>query len=518
MVVVVALPSTTYKTYNTRRIMRIAIAEVTQETDTFNPLLTNLENFEVGGLYLGDEILEKMRGVKAVGGFLAVAEEEKDKVEPLPIVQAYAGAGGRVTAEALTFFEEKLISGLKEMLPVDGVFLSLHGAAAVENIDDLEGYLLKAVRRVVGDEVPLVTPLDHHANVTQLMVECADVLVGHETQPHKPFETGAKAATTLFALVKGEISPTVAWQKIPMVTPQDQFLTSGGPMKEWFDLAREMEGRPNVISVSAFPMQPWLDVEEAGWSAVVYTEDDPGLARALAAELANKAWELREAFWVSERVSPQQAIRQADAAEEGLIILSDTGDSVYGGAPGDSTCLLKEMLKQGIESTALVPMIDPEAVEEVVRAGVGGEITLTVGGKWDSVFSTPVELTGRVTAISDGLSVKLQDRGYSNLGTTALVEAGGVKLVLTTHRSFAINQPIMYAHLGLDVYQAKMVVVKTASNFQYFAPWRKRLIRVDSPGMTQSDLTAFDWVRAPRPIYPLDDLPAWQAPGGSVER
>jgi microcystin degradation protein MlrC len=452
-----------------------------------------------------------MRGVRALGGFLAAAEEERAGVEPLPILQAYAVAGGRVTREALAFFEEKLVAGIKQLLPVDGVFLSLHGAAAVEGLDDLEGYLLKAVRQVIGDDVPLVSPLDHHANVTQLMVESADVLVGHETQPHTPFGTGEKAAKTLFALAKGEHSPTVAWQKIPMITPQDQFMTTGGAMKEWFDLAREMERRPGVVSVSPFPMQPWLDVAEAGWSAVVYTDGDPGLAQALAAELANKAWALRDRFWVSERVSPAEAVRQADEAPEGLIILSDTGDSVYGGAPGDSTCLLREMLKQGINGPALLPMIDPEAVEAAVETGAGSDITLSLGGKRDNLFNQPVQVTGRVAAICTGLNVKLQARGYANLGPTVLLEVGPIKIVLTKSRSYAINQPIMYRHLGLDVYKARMVVVKTASNFQYFAPWRKGLIRVDSPGMTQSDLHAFDWVRAPRPLYPLDEIPEWQA-------
>ena len=120
-------------------------------------------------------------------------------------------------------------------------------------------------------------------------------------------------------------------------------------------------------------------------------------------------------------------------------------------------------------------------------------------------------MTGRVTGISNGLRIKLQDRGYCDLRRTVLLEIGGIKMVVSEHRVGAINYPIMYTHLGLDPAEAKMVVLKTGSNFQYFAPWRKGLIRVDSPGMTQSDLRAFDWTRAPRPIYPLDELPAWRA-------
>ena len=141
---------------------------------------------------------------------------------------------------------------------------------------------------MVGDDVPIVAPLDHHANITKLIMESADVVTGYQTQPHDPFETGERAVRILFDLLKKKISPTVGWFKIPMVTPQDQFLTSGGPMKEWFDLAREMEKRPGVISASTFPMQPWLDVEEAGWTAMAYTDNDLPLARQLAAELAKR--------------------------------------------------------------------------------------------------------------------------------------------------------------------------------------------------------------------------------------
>ena len=145
--------------------------------------------------------------------------------------------------------------------------------------------------------------------------------------------TGVQAC----ALPICEISPVMAWQRIPLITPQDQFLTSDGPMKEWFDLARELENRPGVLDVSPYPMQPWLDVAEGGWAVVVHTDADPELAREVAAEMSARAWKLREEFWKSERVSVADAVRSAVAADDGLVILSDTGDSVYGGAPGDNT-------------------------------------------------------------------------------------------------------------------------------------------------------------------------------------
>ncbi|MFT5365942.1 MAG: microcystin degradation protein MlrC [Candidatus Latescibacterota bacterium] len=490
--------------------MRIAIAEISQETDTFSPIPTTLRDFEQTGLYFGSEILEKMQGVGKIGGFLNVAQHEPN-VEYLPILRARATSGGRITDQTLSFLTEKLIQGLQDALPFDVLYLSLHGAASSQSIDDLEGHVLQEVRDTIGHDIPIIVPLDHHANITQKIMDLSTLIIGYEEQPHDQVETGERAGKLLFRLLKKEITPTGAWFKIPMITPQDQFLTSQGPMKTWFDLAREIEARPGALTASTFPMQPWIDVEEGGWAAMVYTQNNPTLAKELAAELANKAWELRDAFWQSERVSILDAVQQADQANEGLVILSDTGDSVYGGAPGDNTVILAEMLKQNIQSTAFVPVVDAEATEKAASAGVGAQITLDIGGKLDNVFSQPVRITATVSAISTGLHVKLGDRDYCDMGQTALLEAGPIKIVLAKDRIQAINYPIMYTHLGLDINDAKMIVLKTASNFQYFAPWRKHMIRVDAPGMTQSNLKAFNWQRIPRPIYPLDNLPEWQA-------
>lgn len=486
--------------------MRIAVAEIAQETDSFSPMVADVTDFEAYGLYFGAEIVERMLGVGPIGGFLEVAATEPGDLQILPLVRAFGSAGGTITAATLGFLTDRLIADLKQSLPLDGVFLSLHGAAASEQIDDVEGHVLQAVRNVVGPDVPIVVALDHHANITRQMVACADALIGHETQPHDPPATGRKAARLLLRMLRGEIRPYVAWRKIPMITPQDQFLTAAGPMKEWFDQARSFERRSGVLDVSPYPMQPWLDVAEGGWSVVVHTDHDPELADALANEMADAAWRLREQFWASERVAPGDAVRRADEAEQGLVILSDTGDSVYGGAPGDNSCLLRALLDRPVGGMALVPMIDAAALEQVLAAGVGARLTLELGGKIDREFCRPVAVTAEVAAVSTGFTVDLHDRGVCNLQRSALIKVGAVHIALLGHRSFAVNHPILYTHLGIDMADAKMVVVKTASNFQFFARWRRELIRVDSPGTTQSNLAAFRWLRIPRPIYPLDRI------------
>lgn len=484
--------------------MRIAVAEIVQETGSFSPMVADIQDFESYGLFFGQEVLDRLPGVGPIGGLLEVAAERGESATYLPILRAWGGAGGIITAEVFELLRSRLIAGVKEALPLDGVFLSLHGAAASVVDDDVEGNLLQAVREIVGPDVPIALCLDHHANITQRMVDHADVLVGHETQPHDPKATGRKTAEILFKILHGEIHPTKAWRKIPMITPQDQFLTSQGPMKEWFDLAREMERRPGVIDVSPYPMQPWLDVTEGGWAVVVHTDRNAELAESLARESAELAWRLRHEFWRSERVPAVEAVKQAVQADRGLIILSDTGDSVYGGAPGDSTCILQALIQQQVPCLAFVPLIDTPAVDVALAAGVGTQITLSLGAQVDHRFNRPLTVTCRVAAVSHGVTVHLPERGVCDIGRTALLEVGKVRIVVMELRTFAINHPILYTHLGLNIADARMVVVKTASNFQFFAPWRTGLIRVDSPGTTQSDLTAFAWKRIPRPMFPFD--------------
>ncbi len=499
--------------------MRIALGEIVQETGTFTPALMGLAAFEAYGLYQGSELLEQLPGVGPPGGFLQVLSErveQFDAVEVVPLARAWAGAGPRILDSTYDTLLEMLLVPLREAGELDAVFLSLHGAASIERDDDLEGAVLEAVREVIGPDVPLVVPLDHHANITVRMIEHADLLVGHETQPHDPLATGVKAAGLLFDWLASGRKPVIAWRKIPMITPQDQFLTSGGPMKTWFDRARELEQQPGVLDVSPFPMQPWLDVQEGGWSVVVQTDGDDRLAERLADEMAGLAWEMRESFWLSERVEVSEAARRALEADhpDGLLILSDTGDSVYGGAPGDSTWILRELLTQSAgqpesDRAVLVPIVDPAAVDVAFAAGVGARVTVELGGKIDSEFSRPVETTALVVAVSENHVADVGERGRVEIGRVVVLQAGPVQIVVMASAGFTICHPVLYQHLGLNVDRARAVVVKTASNFQYFERWRRELIRVDTPGMTQSDLAAFDWTRIPRPMFPFDPEFAW---------
>lgn len=488
--------------------MRIAVAQIVHETNSFNPIPCTLKDFENGGLYTKLELLERMKGVGEIGGFLSVAEEERD-VEILPIVRAASIPGGKITREVLAFFQETLLSGIQEAGHIDGVFLSLHGAAAADTVDDVEGYLLKLVRNKVGNEIPIVVSLDHHANVTKSMINSADVLLGYQKQPHDPYETGVRAAQLLISQIRGKLTPTVFWEKIPMIAPTDRMLTAEQPMKTLYDLARKMEAQPGVIAVSYFLVQPWLDAAELGWSVVVITNNDMSLAGKLTSELASKMWELKREFWVVNRLPVEEGIRQAVGAEEQPILVPDKSDCVLCGAPGDNVSILQEMLRQKIQCGALIPVVDAEVVEQAIEAGVGEELTVKLGGKLDNIFSKPIKIKALVRGVApDGMQIDIHFGTY-NLGKVALLQVGEIMISVSQYRGIGGIHPAQYRFFGIEPAEAKIIVVKSTLNFQYYQCFTKRIIQVDSPGISWWQLQRFSWQNRPHPLYPLDVLDDW---------
>jgi len=487
--------------------MRIALIHIGQETNDFNPVPTTLRDFESFGIFEGEEILQRFKGLGQVGGHLKAVEDSGLQVETVPIVRAWATAGGRVERSCFELFQRKIADGLRAAGRIDGLALQLHGACAAEGLDDVEGEQVALCRQILGPDVPIVLGLDHHANITHGMVAHCDAIVGHRTQPHDPFDTGVIGTRLLLRIVQGQVKPVMRWRKIPLLSHQEQFLTSKGPMKRWFDRAREMEADPRVLQASNYPMQPWLDVAEGGWASIVVTDGDAALADRLADELADLAWSMRADFQVREALSIDEAVRQADAEPRGVVVISDTGDTVFGGSAGDSNLILESMLRQGVRHRALIPLIEPVTAQALVHAGEGATLEIEVGGHSAPAFFKPLRVTGTVRRVGGGwVRVAGHHQDMVDMGASAVFEVGPVTLLVSELRGVAGNVPDVYRAFGIEPTDYHMAVLKTASNFQYFAPISSRVIRADTTGPGQSDVHGLPWRRIPRPVYPLESI------------
>lgn len=492
--------------------MRIALIHIAQETNDFNPALTTMEDYRSFGILEGQEIVDTLGKVGEIAGYYDVIRESGKDVETIPIIRAFAVAGGRIDRESYEFFQERIRTGLEGAGKIDGLMLQLHGACAAEGVDDVEGEQAALCREILGPDIPIVLALDHHANITTKMITSVDGIVGHRTQPHDLYDTGRIGAEMMLRILYDGAKPVMAWRKIPLVSHQEQFLTSKGPMKKWFDRARDLESDPKILQVSNYPMQPWLDVDEGGWSTVVVTDDDPALAEKLADEMAEMVWAMRNDFQLREAIPVDDAIRRADTAAKGVVVLSDTGDTVFGGSAGDSNLILESILRLGIKGRALIPMISKSAVADLIRAGEGAQVTLNLGGCTATAFFTPLKVTGTVRKIADGSAVELKYSHQStvNMGRVVIFETGPVTLMITELRGVAGNLPDAWRAFGVEPTDYQIAVVKTASNFQFFAPITSEVVRADTAGPGQSDVFTLPWSRLPRPIYPLETITDWR--------
>ena len=486
--------------------MRLFLAMLSHETNTFSNIPTDRAQFEARNLHYGGEIIEAYSGTgTCLGGMIDAAA--RLGVTLLPSVAAAASPAGLVTKDIYGHVKDRVLRDLKAAGKVDGVLLDLHGAMVPEGLDDGEGDLIEAVRAVVGPAVPIAVTLDFHGNISEAMVRGADLLDGYKTYPHVDMgERGVEATERLIDIVGKRVKPTAALRKPPILPPLGNQGTARGPMRRLYDLAAEMEKDPKVISISIFAGFPFADIPDAGFSIYVVTDDDQALAERLADEIADTAWKHRHEF-IHTALPVREAVAKALAAPGKPIVLADMADNTGGGAAGDGTEILRELVRVGARSAVVACIWDPKAVALCAQAGVGASVTLDVGGKVDDRHGAPLRVTGVVRMLSDGRFVHKgpMARGLpGRLGATAVLDINDVKVILISYRWQTLD-PEMIRFVGIDPLDHKILVVKSTIHYRAaFEPIAGEIIEVDAPGLSSSNLARFDFKRVRRPIFPLD--------------
>jgi len=430
---------------------------------------------------------------------------EREGVEFIPTIYGVPDSKGRVLNDSYNSLLSELLEGIEAALPVDGVLLHLHGGGATEDEDDLEGHVLEQVRKVVGDKIPVVTPLDMHANIGPKMMKHGSFFCGYDTYPHiDGYDRSAEVSQLLIDTIRGKINPKIAYAQPNMIITPVMQKSEYYPMKVVIDRAHEIESEPGVLSATVSAGYPYADVPYPGVTMMVIADGDEELAQRKVDELSQLCWDLRMDFLA--RVVPMdRALDIALAEREGPVVLTDQADNPGGGPPQDGTIALKAMLDRGVTNACVAVMRDPEAVAMAIEAGVGNTVTMKIGGKTEPWVGDPLEVTGTVRTISDGTIKAKGPMPYElNMGKSVVLNVKGIDVILTEVATQATDLGV-YHSMGLDPTDYKILLVKSCVHYRVVHDAiAKKTIELDLPGWHGTRLAAFPWKKLKRPVWPID--------------
>lgn len=492
--------------------MRVVVAQMKHETNTFSPVPTPLARFAQGQAmpFLGREAYQANKGTgSAMAAFIDLAE--KAKAEIVTPIAANAWPSGPVEDKAYAFMSETICEAVAK--GCDAVLLDLHGAMVTESLEDGEGALLERLRKL-APKTPIGVALDMHTNLYPAMVANADAIAGYQTYPHiDVYETGLRAGKPIFAMLEGRARPVMAWGNRPMLPHVMRQGSDDHPNKGLQARCREMEAQ-GALAATVFVGFPHADIREAGLSAVVVADGDRAKAEGWRDELLDTAWAARDAFvYKIEPLAASLARAAGAAGSGGPVVLLDHYDNAASGGSMDTMTVLGGILKAGLDNVAAFAVWDPVAVKTMIAAGIGARVTVSLGGKTDMPSikqkGEPLEVSGTVKLISTG---QFRNRGpmskgvLMDMGPTVVLDTGKVEIVVVS-RQVEPNDVECLASVGIDATTKRYLMLKSRVHWRAgFRPIARAEIECAGTGVCTSDYGVLDFRKVRRPIFPLDRI------------
>ena len=381
----------------------------------------------------------------------------------------------------------------------------MHGAMAAVNELDPEGAMLAHARKVLGEDIPIVTSMDLHGIMTERMLEHSNAIVVYHTYPHvDQFETGERAARLLMRLLREDIKPVTVRVRVPALVRGDELITDSGIYGECIRLAQKIEESDEGLSAGMFIGNPFTDVPELCTNSLVVLDSNQELAEQYASEMAELFWVHREKMQVP-LTSLEDAVDQTTAHNEGTVVLVDAADATSSGASGDSNSILSALYEAGYSGRLLAPIVDEAAVKAAREAGVGNEVELTLGGTIDPSRYQPLAVTAKVRMVSDGDFLSETFKLLWHAGPTVVLEIRSYTVVVSSRACHLFDRSFFRAH-GQEPDRFDAVVMKSPHCEPHmFKDWASLYLDVDAPGSTSANLKSLGHTVCARPIFPLDE-------------
>lgn len=450
------------------RPLRIAYGRIFHEACADSPLLTTRDDFLRLHALEGEELgaVTTLSGSELVGymphaeltGFVQAARVAGN-VETVPLASYLAVPGGPLTGECFAWLLDRLLTRLAAAGEVDGVYLALHGSMEVQGLSEApEEVILRRVREHVGPDVAIAVSYDLHANLSRGLLEPADIMIAYRSNPHWDLApTGFRAGTRLIRTLRGELTPTHAWRKLPLVLGGGNTIDFLAPMRAVFRFMKKLERRPGVVSASLFMVHPFTSAENLGWAVHVCTNGDVGLAERLADELAERVWaekdvELPRMFSIDEALDE---VARSRSRRLGPVTLVDVDDIVGAGAPGGNTRFVRALVARETGLSALIPVHDPALVDTLWEAPLGTEQRVTLRGT-PGYAQPEVELVATVAA-----------RHVGEFGRRVRLDVGAHHLAVGDRPPLPIH-PKFWRELGVNPRKADLMVTKNFFHYRIF--------------------------------------------------
>lgn len=482
--------------------LRVAVGGIRYEANSFAGIGCPQSVFDGDVVRRGDEVLALAPPNSELFGARGVLQGAGD-IDVVGLLDTYPGCGSPVPHDAYVRLRDEFTSRLQAALPVHGVLLTLHGAMATDADDDVEGDLLRAIRDIVGRDVPLVVSMDLHAAVSASSAALVDGIVGFKTCPHTDYEeTGQRSAALLLNAVRAVSSPAVVVHPVPMITPAEAHDTDSGALAPHMNRAQVLADGQQILDVSIFAAQPWLDAARTRWTvAVTYDRAQEGgetAAARIAGHLAEALEADRESFQVIK--TPVDAVWTSILGlSDRPVLVADSGDSPSAGADGDSLDCLSHLIGDGHPSV-LATLTDPDLAKRASLSPLGGEID---GG--------PLSPAVTVIATTTGRFARTYPAGPVDVGLCAVVRVANATVVVTERPAFMVDTSL-FDQVGLDPSDFDVVQVKSAGGFRaLWAPISDASVVVDSLGGSTSRLLELPFQKVVRPLWPFDKLESVQS-------
>jgi microcystin degradation protein MlrC len=478
--------------------MRIFTGALVTETNTFSPIPTGLQAFSVQGIQHGRSapIQSNNEFATMVRWREQAHEDGHTLIESVAAVAEPAGITVRAVYEAL---RDELLEDLRAALPVDVVLLYLHGAMVAQGYDDCEGDILARVRDVMGPGAAIGAELDLHSHLTPAMLDAATILIAYDEYPHTDIiARGEDLYRLCVATAEGRIHPVMRAFDCRM---NGLFPTTAPTMRRFVDKLKSAR-QGAVVSTSLIHGFPWGDVEHGGAKCLAIADGNEWLAEEAARALGEEFWSIRAAVQISALPIDAALDLVLDGARAPIVI-ADVADNAGGGAPGDSTFILRRVLEQNITNVVSGVYYDPISVQLCFEAGEGAILDLRIGGKLGTASGAPVDLRVKVQCLREQhVQDAMDDSAPVPFGRSALVDTGSVQLVLASIRS-QVFAPNAFTGMGVDLQNARLIVLKSSHHFYgKFAPIAGAVYHVDSPGALQLDFAAIPYKKRNLQYWP----------------